>query len=236
MPDKVQGICFIVPTPIGNLADITLRAIEVLKTVAVIYAEDTRTSSVLLKKYGITTPVKSFHKFNEHQLLPHIAVTLESGSDIALISDAGTPGVSDPGFSLVQYLHQKSITVSCLPGATALIPALVMSGLSSDKFFFEGFLPHKKGRKTRLEWIAKQENTVILYESPYRLSKCISELISVCGEERKVSVIREISKIHEQVVTDSLGVISQKIQQQNIPSKGEIVIILAGTSLKKKKE
>lgn len=227
MPENKAGICYLVPTPIGNLADITLRALEVLQTVDIIYAEDTRTSSVLLKKHGITNTLRSFHKFNEHQVLPHVLNSLNSGQSIALITDAGTPGISDPGFTLVNSLHQAGIRVTCLPGATALIPAIVMSGLPMDKFYFEGFLPHKKGRKTRLEWIASQYQTVIIYESPHRLLKCIDELINVCGETRMASIIREISKIHEQVVTAPLNRLKSQIIDKQIPVKGEIVIVIA---------
>lgn len=215
---------YIVPTPIGNLEDITLRAINVLKNVDVILAEDTRTSQKLLKHYDIDNVLWSFHAFNEHKALNNIVQQLLSGKSIALISDAGTPGISDPGFLLVRACIQNDIKVTCLPGATALIPAIVGSGMSSDKFFFEGFLPHKKGRQTRWKFLASLESTIILYESPYRLIKCLEEIRTYLGENRQVCVVRELSKLYEEFlhleVSDAIAHFS------NTPAKGEIVIVI----------
>ena len=182
---------YIVPTPIGNLEDITLRALNVLKSVDLILAEDTRTSKKLLDHYEIETPMRSFHAHNEHKVLSNIIEQLKVGTDMALISDAGTPSISDPGFLLVRACRENEIELTCLPGATAFVPALVMSALPSDKFYFEGFLPHKKGRQTRLKYLATLHCTFILYESPYRLVKCLQQLAEHCGAERKVAVCRD---------------------------------------------
>lgn len=218
---------FIVPTPIGNLEDITYRGVAVLKKVGLILAEDTRTSGRLLKHFEIETPMRSFHAFNEHKVLESYVDQLQSGSDIALISDAGTPGISDPGFLLIRACVEAGVSVTCLPGATAFVPALVASGLPCDKFFFEGFLPHKKGRQTRLNYLSELNYTFILYESPHRLIKCLKELGEKCGLDRKASVAREISKVHEESNTQTIGELIEDYESR--PSvKGEIVIVVAG--------
>ncbi|HPB52240.1 MAG TPA: 16S rRNA (cytidine(1402)-2'-O)-methyltransferase [Saprospiraceae bacterium] len=232
--EKEPGRLYVVPTPVGNLGDFTFRAIETLKHVTYIYAEDTRTTGVLLKKYAIDTPLRAFHSFNEHKQIEPILEVVKSGNDIALVSDAGTPGISDPGYLLVHHLNESGVEVTCLPGPTALIPALVMSGLPADKFYFEGFLPHKKGRQTRLQAICEMPCTVILYESPFRLMKCIEELIEIAGEERPCCIVREISKIHEQAITASLGTLLHKLKSGKIPAKGEIVLVLGGKPNEKK--
>lgn len=215
---------YIVPTPVGNMADMTPRAIEVLKSCDRIYAEDTRTSGVLLKNFDITTPCSSHHKFNEHATVRPIIDQLLAGETVALISDAGTPGISDPGFLLTRECRREGIEVETLPGATAFVPALVNSGLPTDRFTFEGFLPPKKGRQTRLERIAANDCTSIIYESPLRLVKTLEQLAAVCGEDRPASVSREISKIHNTTVNGTLGELIGYFGQ-NIP-RGEIVIIL----------
>lgn len=216
----------IVPTPIGNLEDITLRAIRVLREADLILAEDTRTSSVLLKHYDIHTPLRSHHKFNEHGTSAGIVEELKAGRNIALISDAGTPAISDPGFLLVREAVAAGVEVQCLPGATALIPALVDSALPNDRFFFEGFLPQKKGRQTRLKELAELEHTIVLYESPFRLQKTLEQLATVLGAERQASVSREISKLHEQTVRGTLAELAAHFKAT--PAKGEIVICIAG--------
>lgn len=218
---------YIVPTPIGNLKDITFRAVNVLKTVQLILAEDTRTSKKLLQHYQIETPLRSFHAHNEHGVLDQIVAQLEEGIDLALISDAGTPGISDPGFLLTRACQEKGIPVSCLPGATAFVPALVASGLPMDKFHFEGFLPHKKGRHTRLTYLAALSHTFILYESPHRLVKCLGQLIEYCGADRKACVCRELTKLHEEVTTASLADLLKKYEGGKV--KGELVIVVAGS-------
>lgn len=217
---------YVVPTPVGNMEDITLRALKVLQEVDLILAEDTRTSSVLLHHYDIHTPLRSHHKFNEHQSVEQIADLLESGQKIALISDAGTPAISDPGFLLVRTCVKRGIRVSCLPGATALIPALVDSGLPNDRFVFEGFLPQKKGRQTRLNRLQEEERTMVIYESPFRLSKTLEQLKTVLGDQRQASVSREISKVFEQTVRGSLQELCEHFAET--PPKGEIVICVAG--------
>ncbi|MCC8153391.1 MAG: 16S rRNA (cytidine(1402)-2'-O)-methyltransferase [Tannerellaceae bacterium] len=219
---------YIVPTPIGNLEDITFRAIRVLKEVDIILAEDTRTTGNLLKHFEINTRMQSHHKFNEHKTVESIAERILGGENIALVSDAGTPAISDPGFLVVRECVRKGVEVECLPGATAFVPALVLSGLPNDKFCFEGFLPPKKGRQTRLKKISEEDKTVIIYESPYRIVKTLSQLIEVCGPEREVSVSREISKLYEQTVRGALQEICNWFQQHE--PKGEFVIILAGSS------
>lgn len=217
---------YLVPTPVGNLQDITFRAIEVLKSVDVILAEDTRTSAVLLHHYDIHTPLKSHHKFNEHETTADIVERLKAGANIALISDAGTPAISDPGFFLVRAAAEAEIEIQCLPGATAFVPALVNSGLPNNHFYFEGFLPQKKGRQTRLQYLAQLDETFIIYESPFRLVKTLEQLAAVCGEERRASVSREISKLHEDT---RRGTLSELIQHfKTTPPKGEIVICVAG--------
>ncbi len=200
-----MGKLYIVPTPVGNMADMTPRAIEVLKGCDRIFAEDTRTSGVLLRHFGIETPCSSHHKFNEHTTVRPIIELLLAGETIALISDAGTPGVSDPGFLLTRECRRECVDVETLPGATAFVPALVNSGLPTDRFTFEGFLPPKKGRRTRLERIAANDCTSIIYESPLRLVKTLGELIEVCGADRQASVSREISKLHD--TTDRKSVV-----------------------------
>lgn len=216
---------YVVPTPIGNLEDITLRALRVLREVSLILAEDTRTSSVLLKHYDIHTPLRSHHKFNEHATAEAMAEKALS-EDIALISDAGTPAISDPGFMLVRACVEKGVEVQCLPGATAFTPALVNSGLPNDRFYFEGFLPQKKGRQTRLQELALQDHTMIFYESPFRLQKTLEQLSEVLGKERKASVSREISKVHEQTLRGSLQELAEHFAVT--PPKGEIVIVVEG--------
>ena len=218
---------YIVPTPVGNMADMTPRAIEVLKSCDRIYAEDTRTSGVLLKHFDITTPCSSHHKFNEHTTVRPIIEQLLAGETIALISDAGTPGISDPGFLLTRECRREGIEVETLPGATAFVPALVNSGLPTDRFTFEGFLPPKKGRQTRLERIATNDCTSIIYESPLRLVKTLEQLAAVCGEERPASVSREISKIHNTTVNGTLGELIEYFGQNN--PRGEIVIIIGAS-------
>lgn len=228
---------YIVPTPIGNLADITYRSVSTLKSVGLILAEDTRTSGKLLKHYEIETTMRSFHAFNEHKVLEGYINQLKQGFEIALISDAGTPGISDPGFLLIRACMEAGVKVTCLPGATAFVPALVSSGLSCDKFYFEGFLPHKKGRQTRLEYLADYPTTFILYESPHRLVKCLKELVDKCGPERKAAVCREISKKFEEINTNTLDELIQDYESRDA-IKGEIVIIVSGSedTTKKKKE
>ena len=221
----MPGVLYIVPTPIGNLSDFTFRGVEVLKSVDLILAEDTRTSSHLLNHYGIDTQLVSHHKFNEHRTVDTIIDKLKEGSDVALISDAGTPGISDPGFLLSRQCRRNEIEVVTLPGPTAFVPALVDSGLPCDRFTFQGFLPPKKGRKTRLDEIAESAVTSIIYESPLRLVRTLSELAAACGEEREASVSREISKKFETTVRDNLGNLVKHFEQQ--PPKGEIVIIVA---------
>lgn len=217
---------YVVPTPVGNLEDITFRALRTLKEADLILAEDTRTSSVLLKHYDIHTPLRSHHKFNEHQTVDTVAEQIRSGMQVALISDAGTPAISDPGFLLVRTCVENGIEVVCLPGATAFVPALVDSGLPNDRFVFEGFLPQKKGRKTRLEHMQIEQRTMIVYESPFRLQKTLEQLAEYLGGERRASVSREISKVHEQTVRGTLAELAQHFKE--IPPKGEIVICIAG--------
>ena len=217
---------YIVPTPIGNLEDITFRAVNVLKAVDTILAEDTRTSKKLLIHYEIDTPLRSYHAFNEHASVEGIVNRLQNGETMALISDAGTPGISDPGFLLVRACVQNGIKIECLPGATAFVPALVVSGLPCDRFLFEGFLPHKKGRKTRLEYLCELPFTFVLYESPHRLVKCLNQLTEHCGAERQACVCRELTKLHEEIKTDSLENLITHFTNRKI--KGEIVIVVSG--------
>lgn len=228
-----EGCLFIVPTPIGNLEDMTFRAINVLKEADLILAEDTRTSGILLKYYGIETPMRSHHKFNEHDSTPAIVKRILEGEKIALISDAGTPGISDPGFLLARECRKMGAEVVCLPGPTAFVPALVASGLPCDKFVFEGFLPPKKGRATRLNFLAQDPRTIIIYESPKKLPKTLKDLSAVFGGERPATVCREISKIHETYNYSTLEELSN-YYSENQP-KGEIVIIIGGKPSEKKK-
>ena len=217
---------FIVPTPIGNLEDMTFRAVRVLKEVDLILAEDTRTTGILLKHYQIDNRLQSHHQFNEHQSVEKIVSRVKAGENIALVSDAGTPAISDPGFLLVRECIRQHVEVECLPGATAFIPALVVSGLPNDRFCFEGFLPHKKGRQTRLQSLATEERSLIFYESPHRLLKTLAQLAETFGEERYVSVSREISKYFEETCRGTLHDIVAYFTT-NKP-RGEFVIILAG--------
>ncbi len=217
---------YLVPTPIGNLEDITFRAIRVLKESSVILCEDTRTSNFLLKYYDIKAPLWSHHKFNEHRTVEQIADRIASGQIVSLISDAGTPAISDPGFLLVRTCIDKGIDVECLPGATALIPALVASGLACDRFIFEGFLPQKKGRNKRIEALKGEERTIVFYESPFRLIKLLQQLAEILGESRKASVSRELSKIHEETIRGTLPDLINHFQVNGI--KGEIVVVVEG--------
>ena len=219
---------YIVPTPIGNLEDITLRAIKVLKSVDLILAEDTRTSGKLLKHYEIATQMQSHHMHNEHKTVQGIIQKLKSGLNIALISDAGTPAISDPGFLLTRACVENEIKVECLPGATAFVPALVNSGLPSDKFIFEGFLPVKKGRQTRLLILAEEPRTIILYESPHKLIKTLSNICEYFGEERQISVSRELSKLFEETKRGTVKDVLEHYTHH--PPKGEIVVVVSGKS------
>ena len=216
---------YLIPTPIGNLEDITLRALRVLKEVGVILAEDTRTTGKLLKHYGIETRMESHHAFNEHQKAGQIAIRILKGETMALVTDAGTPSISDPGYLLVNACLEKGAKVECLPGATALIPALVNSGFPSDKFCFEGFLPHKKGRKTLISNLANEKRTIILYESPHRILRTLTDLKQVMGNQRKCSVSRELSKVYEETIRGNLAGLLDHFSQ-NKP-RGEMVIVIA---------
>lgn len=225
--DKVKRTSlYLVPTPIGNLADITLRALDTLKSVDVILAEDTRTSGFLLKHYAISKPLQSFHNFNEHKVLHGLIERMEKGEVMALVSDAGTPGISDPGFLLARACVDANLAIECLPGPTAFVPALVKSGLPSDRFVFEGFLPHKKGRQTMLRKLAEEERTMIFYESPYRLVKTLEQFIEFFGAERKGSVSRELTKMFEETVNGTLNDIVNHFKSKEV--KGEIVIVIHG--------
>ena len=226
MKQMSQGILYIVPTPIGNLEDMTFRAIRTLKEVDLILAEDTRTSSVLLQHFEISKRVASYHLHNEHKMLQVFCEKLIQGENIALISDAGTPAISDPGFLLVREAISKGIEVICLPGPTAFVPALVMSGLPADRFVFEGFLPLKKGRQTRIKTLSEEERTIVLYESPHRIGKCIEQLIPFFGEARQAVLIREISKKFEEKRRGTLSELMQSVV--NSAPKGELVLVIAG--------
>ena len=218
---------YIIPTPIGNLQDITLRALEILKTVDLILAEDTRTSSKLLNHFQITKQLTSYHQHNEHQIVTHLVNQMREGKKMALISDAGTPAISDPGFLLVRACIKEGIKVECLPGPTAFVPALVNSGLPANRFSFEGFLPLKKGRQTMFKKLAVEERTMIFYESPMRLVKTLADFIVYLGPERQCSVSRELSKIYEENVRGTLQFVHDYFVQKGV--KGEIVIIIAGS-------
>jgi len=217
---------YLVPTPIGNLKDITLRALEILKEVDLILAEDTRTSSVLLNHYQITKQLSPYHQHNEHQVLQHLVSQLLEGKKIALVTDAGTPGISDPAFLLVRECIKVGVKVECLPGATAFVPALVNSGIPTNRFCFEGFLPLKKGRQTLLKQLAEEERTLIFYESPQRLVKTLEEFITYFGEQRLCSVSRELSKIYEENQRGTLAEVCNYFKEKSV--KGEIVIIVSG--------
>lgn len=220
------GKLYIVPTPVGNLADMTFRAVDVLKGADLILAEDTRTTSVLLKHYGITNRMEAHHKFNEHGRVEPVCEKILAGMNVALVSDAGTPGISDPGFLLVRKCIEYGVEVETLPGATAFVPALVNSGLPMDKFVFEGFLPVKKGRQTRLAELAQESRTMIVYESPYRLVKTLNQLAEAFGVERRASVSREISKLHEETMRGTLSELAAWYSEHE--PKGEIVLIIEG--------
>ncbi|WP_051315147.1 16S rRNA (cytidine(1402)-2'-O)-methyltransferase [Algoriphagus terrigena] len=222
---------FLVPTPIGNLKDITLRAIEVLKTVDIILAEDTRTSGILLKHLEISRPLQSYHIFNEHKAVEKLVERMRKGEVFALVSDAGTPAISDPGFLLVREVLSAGLEVQCLPGPTAFVPALVNSGLPNDRFVFEGFLPHKKGRKTRIDSLQEETRTLIFYESPHRLIKTLEQLGEAFGADRQACVSRELSKLHEENVRGSLAELIEYYESN--PLKGEIVLVVAGKEEKK---
>lgn len=223
-----MGKLYLVPTPVGNLDDMTLRALKVLREVDIVLAEDTRTSGLLLKHFEVKTRLVSHHKFNEHQTAEQFASRMAAGETMALITDAGTPGISDPGFMLVRACVERGVEVECLPGATAFVPALVSSGLPCERFTFEGFLPQKKGRRSRLEELAEEPRTMVFYESPYRVVKTLEQLVEVFGPERRASVAREISKLHEEVVRGTLAELSAHFAEH--APRGEFVIVVAGKS------
>lgn len=221
-----MGKLYLVPTPIGNLEDMTLRAIKVLKEVDVVLAEDTRTSGKLLKHFDIGTPLQSHHMHNEHKQVEALVQKLKGGATYALISDAGTPAISDPGFLLTRACVENDIEVECLPGATAFVPALVNSGLPNDRFVFEGFLPIKKGRQTRLQQLAEESRTMVFYESPHKLLKTLAQFVEYFGEDRPVSVSRELTKLYEETVRGTLAEVLQHFTDK--PPKGEFVIVVGG--------
>lgn len=231
MSEQKETSLYIVPTPIGNLKDITFRAIDVLSEVDTILSEDTRTTGKLLKHFNITTPQKSYHIHNEHKQVEFLVERMSEGERFALVSDAGTPGISDPGFLLVRAATAVNLKVECLPGATAFVPALINSGFPSDRFVFEGFLPHKKGRQTKLKALAEEDRTVILYESPHRLQRALNEIVAHFGESRLISVSRELTKIYEETVTHEAHIVKEYFEEKEI--KGEIVIVI---SAKEKEE
>lgn len=217
---------YVVPTPIGNLKDITLRALEILKTVDTILAEDTRKSGILLKHFELNKPLQSFHIFNEHKVHAGLIKRMAQGEVMALVTDAGTPGISDPGFLLVRECLKARLRIECLPGATAFVPALVKSGFPTDRFVFEGFLPHKKGRQTIIKKLASEERTIILYESPHRLVKSLEQFIALFGPDRPISISRELTKIHEETVTGTLQQMLDYFSLKEV--KGEIVMVIDG--------
>ncbi len=229
-----MGILYIVPTPVGNMEDMTMRAIRILKEADVVLAEDTRTSGILLKHFDIHNHLISHHKFNEHAASASVIERLKGGQTVALVSDAGTPGISDPGFFLAREAAKVGIEVQCLPGATACIPAIVSSGLPCDRFCFEGFLPQKKGRMTHLESLKEERRTMIFYESPYRLLKTLQQFADTFGEDRPACVCREISKMHEESVRGSLKELVDHFTETE--PRGEIVIVVGGDTAKKAKE
>lgn len=228
----MAGSLFIVPTPIGHLGDITLRAIDVLKSADMVLAEDTRTSANLLRHYGIETPLRSYHMHNEHRMAPELVARLEGGAHLALISDAGTPGISDPGFLLVRECIRAGIPVQCLPGPTALIPALVNSGFPSDRFVFEGFLPPKKGRQKRLQALQQEPRTLIFYESPHKLLKTLEQFMEVFGPDRPVSISRELTKVYEETVRGDLSSVLDHFRAH--PPRGELVVVVGGADARVK--
>ena len=217
---------YLVPTPIGNRGDITLRALDTLKKVDTLLAEDTRTSGSLMKHYEISKSLQSFHIFNEHQVLEKLIARMKQGETFALVSDAGTPGISDPGFLLVRECLKAGLLIECLPGPTALIPALVNSGFATDRFVFEGFLPHKKGKQTLLKKLAEEDRTIIVYESPHRLLKTLEQMMEHFGSNRSVSVSRELTKLHEETFTGSLEQVINHFKKKEV--KGEIVLVIDG--------
>ena len=225
---------YLVPSPIGNLGDITYRAVEILRNADVILCEDTRTSSVLMRHYQIQKPLTPYHQHNEHKVLTHLIEQLQAGKTFALITDAGTPGISDPGFLLVRECVRQHIPVECLPGATAFVPALVNSGFPTDRFCFEGFLPLKKGRQTRYKILSAEERTIILYESPHRIMKTLEEMITYFGADRQLSVSRELTKMFEETVRGTVEEV--KTYFETHPVKGEFVICVAGAEGKPSKE
>lgn len=229
-----MGTLYLVPTPVGNMEDMTFRAVRILKEADLVLAEDTRTSGILLKHYGIEARLQAHHKYNEHGTSPAIVQRLQAGENIALITDAGTPGISDPGFFLAREAANAGIEVITLPGATAFVPALVSSGLPCDRFCFEGFLPQKKGRKTRIEALRDEQRTMVFYESPYRLLKTLKQFVETFGADRQVSVAREISKVYEESVRGTLEDVVAHFTE--CAPKGEIVIVLAGCNSKRKSE
>jgi len=221
-----MGKLYIIPTPVGNLEDMTFRAVRLLKEVGLILAEDTRTTGILLKHFDIQNKMQSYHKFNEHKAVSHIVERLNSGEDIALVSDAGTPGISDPGFLVVRECVKAGIEVICLPGATAFVPALVSSGIPSDRFCFEGFLPQKKGRMTRLKILTEETRTIVFYESPHRVLKTLTQLAEYMGEERYAATCREISKVYEEI---RRGTLKELISHFSVNEpRGEFVIVVSG--------
>lgn len=226
----MSGKLYIVPTPVGNMEDMTMRAVRVLREADLILAEDTRTSGVLMKHFDIHTPMQSHHKYNEHEAVRGIVERLEGGMTIALVSDAGTPGISDPGFMLSRECRRAGICVECLPGPTAFVPALVASGLPCDRFVFEGFLPPKKGRATRLSSLVADGRTVVIYESPKRLPRTLRQLAETFGRDREAAVCREISKIHETVHHGTLGELNEYFEANN--PRGEIVIVISGQTMR----
>jgi 16S rRNA (cytidine1402-2'-O)-methyltransferase len=225
-PNAKKTSLFLVPTPIGNLADITLRALDILKTVDTILAEDTRTSSTLLRHYQIDKPLQSFHIFNEHKVLKGLVDRMKKGEVMALISDAGTPGISDPGFLIIRETLAEDLSVECLPGPTAFVPAIVKSGFPTDRFVFEGFLPHKKGKLTAMKQIADEERTVIFYESPHRLLKTLEQFKDLLEPTRRISVSRELTKMFEETVTGTVDEVLTHFGQKDV--KGEIVVVIDG--------
>lgn len=222
----MEGKLVVVPTPIGNLEDITLRAVQTLKDVDVILSEDTRKTAFLLKHFQIENRLESFHKFNEHQIVERIIVRLQQGEKMALVSDAGMPGISDPGYLVVKHCIQQQIPVECLPGATAFVPAVVLSGLPNDKFVFEGFLPQKKGRQKRFKELASEERTMVFYESPFRLMKFLEQVQEFFGPERQVAVSRELTKIYEETIRGTAAEVLLYYKEHTI--KGEIAIVVEG--------
>jgi 16S rRNA (cytidine1402-2'-O)-methyltransferase len=227
IPEKKTSL-YLVPTPIGNLSDITLRALEILKSANLILAEDTRTSGRLLKHYGIEKSLQSFHNFNEHKIVNGLVGRMQNGEVMALVSDAGTPGISDPGFLIARAAMQAGLLIECLPGATAFVPALLKSGLGADRFAFEGFLPQKKGRQTLLKKLAEEERTMIFYESPHRLLKTLQQFEEYFGVDRKISVSRELTKMFEETVNGSIKEVIDHFTVKDV--KGEIVIVVEGKS------